>query len=107
MASPSDGPSWEDIERAWVRGRPAPPAWRRARHRWNGRYLAAFAIVWMLLIVGFEACVILDVVFGFGWGYRPVDALYGLLMIVGGGFVFAFIWLIHRLVGWLGGVGED
>ena len=107
MASPSDGPSWEDIERAWVRSRPSAPPWRRKWHRSFGKSLRIFAAVWTLLLLGGETSAILDVAFGFGWGYRPVDALYGLLMIPAGAFIFALIWLVHRAVAWMSGVGGE
>lgn len=49
---------------------------------------------------------ILDVSFHLGWGVKATDPVYGGLVIVLGLVGFCFVWLIHSLVGWIGGVSN-
>jgi hypothetical protein len=107
VASSPEGPSWDQVDRAWVRPRASGSQAVRSWHRWIGKSLRFNFVLWMLVAVLVEASGILDVALGLGWGYRPLDLLYGLLFILAGCVIFVFVWFVHRMVGWLGGVGED
>ena len=103
MGSDRPPPTMEQID-GWYRGsRPDPSdspwgrfVYRSQRRTWLS--LKVFIALWYAVITLITTSAAIDVFGHMGWGYHLNDVWDGLLMMVLGVLVFAFLTLVQRVV---------